>query len=248
MKKLGKVKGHLFVVLLVAMLTFSSNAFGFSMRLTDMNTLVTVTIVDNDGIWDTNTAQGAITFHPDPPPPIPPQTYTNPFPNWFLNVTTGLSQPITGLPGGIAMIDLNSVLYSVGAGTLKIELSDTGFFVTGQEFGLTLKNNFGGTTGGSVTVEGNLDRGNNLWGNDISVGPFTVPNPGSFYSESVDVSGFVSQFSLSEIVTITHTAGQCTSFNKELSASAIPEPATMLLLGTGLVGLAGFGRKKFLKK
>jgi hypothetical protein len=47
-------------------------------------------------------------------------------------------------------------------------------------------------------------------------------------------------------ITSTTVASEGSSMGD--NGSPVPEPATLILLGAGLVGLAGVGRKKFFKK
>jgi len=49
------------------------------------------------------------------------------------------------------------------------------------------------------------------------------------------------------ITTTTVASGESSSGDTN-NLNAVPEPATLILLGAGLVGLAGVGRKKFFKK
>ncbi len=53
---------------------------------------------------------------------------------------------------------------------------------------------------------------------------------------------------LSNVILLDSTLSDISFSTNGGAVSPVPEPATVLLLGSGLIGLAGYGRKKFFKK
>ncbi len=95
--------------------------------------------------------------------------------------------------------------------------------------------------------------------NTTGSGTFVLEKNGSLLTLSVLGTGFSHSYNNvaitnnSEFSTGSYVFGpghmevRLTDFQYDTSSTPVPEPATMLLLGSGLMGLAGYGRNKFRK-
>ena len=208
----------------------------FILQLND--TINPVVSIADGGIGDVNPVKGVITF-------------VGPIGAWVVNVTTGVSKPAIGVPGSWQKLDLNSV--NTGKGKLIMTLTDTDYKVplAGSPPKFIEEMSIGGT----VAVCGDPQMGliydkwydpkNQEFGKSIHVGTLGPYGPGAFSGTHSTVVGAVNPFSLTIRVEINHLEDfNATSFNAANIVKPIPEPGTLLLLGSGLVGLAGYARRR----
>jgi hypothetical protein len=208
----------------ISLFTIATASAAFKLRLTTGGgATVTVTDGDLDGVVNFTGALGSFT----------------------VNVTTGLSKPTLG-NANLAFMDLNSVNVSGGAAdTLLIELTDTGFSLTGNPALATQLSTGGGTltagAGSSVDFTAAVDTGaggtNEFTypaGTAITSGPF---GSGAFaFSQSNQVA-LGGPFAMSQKVFINLTAGGgIVSFDHEHKV-LVPEASSLALLLPGLAPL-----------
>ncbi|MBV9179684.1 MAG: PEP-CTERM sorting domain-containing protein [Acidobacteria bacterium] len=193
----------------------------------------TLTIVDN-GPGDTNPAPGVIG--------IASGTTVGTF---TIDNAGSIGFPTAGSPTS-PVLDMNSLdVTNTGApGTLQILVSETDFATSGL---VSFTGQLGGTmTTQSINYNAFLGTANTLFTETTPIDGAGLSFTSSPFAGTINgTQNTAPPYSLTEEVDVTgNGTGQLVSFDAQLTGRPVPEPTTLALFGTALVGVGLFGRRR----